>query len=787
MTGLAAEQLERGSVGLDGAGSVAGSAAVPGQASPMLESLRRIVQEVNNAPDLERALTIIVQRVKQAVGADVCSVYLNDFDNRRHVLHATDGLRAKAVGRVRLELGRGLIGLVSERAETINLDDAVTHPRYQRITDTGEEHYHGFLGAPIIQNRKVLGVLVLRQRVKRHFGDDEVTFVVTLASQLAGAITFARTNGELARLQDDGIPQRFLPGLPASPGIGIGVAVVVYPPADLNAVPDRRAENLDNEAKDFLGAVEHVAEDLDRFAVRTQAHLSAEDMALFDAWRLMLESDTLIDGTLSRIRAGNWAPGALRETIAEHAKVFDDMDDAYLRERASDVRDLGRCILTHLQKLTAAPIQYVPNTILVGDELSAMQIADVPREMLAGIVSTTGSGSSHVGILARGMGVPAAMAVADLPVGRVEGRELVVDGYRGRVYVAPGPTVRAEYQRLAEDDAALTSELQALRHLPSETTDGYLVPLYLNTGLVSEARPLGIEESAGVGLYRTELPFIVRDTFPGEAAQMSNYRRVLELFAPRPVTIRTLDIGGDKPLPYFPMHEANPFLGWRGIRITLDQPEIFLTQVRAILRASIGLDNLQILLPMISTVGEVDEALLLIHRAHEELLEEGYQVRLPPIGVMIEVPAAVYQCEALARRVDFLSVGTNDLTQYLLAVDRNNAHVAKLYDEFHPAVLRALLQILAGARVHGREVSVCGEMAGDPLATFLLLGMGVHSLSMGAGSLLRVKRVIRSISRARAREVLKVALQCEDAASVRRLLLDALEAVGLGGLVRPGK
>ncbi|NCA68521.1 MAG: phosphoenolpyruvate--protein phosphotransferase [Sphingobacteriia bacterium] len=753
----------------------------------MLESLRRIVQEVNNAPDLEQALAIIVQRVKQAVNADVCSVYLNDFDNRRHVLHATDGLRVRALGRARLEMGRGLVGLVSERAEPLNLDDAASHPRYQRLTDTGEAIYHGFLGAPIIQNRKVLGVLVLRQREKRHFAEDEVTFVVTLASQLAGAITFARTNGELARLQDDGIPQRFLPGLPASPGIGIGTAVVVYPPADLSAVPDRRPENPDGEMRAFLGAVEDVIADLDRFSTRTQSHLSTEDLALFDAWRLMLESDTLIDGTLSRIRAGNWAQGALRETIAEHVKVFEDMEDPYLRERGSDVRDLGRCILTHLQKLNTTPVQYRPDTILVGEDLTAMQIADVPRELLAGIVSTTGSGSSHVGILARGMGVPAAMAVSDLPVGRVEGREMVVDGYRGRVYVAPGPAVKSEYQRLSADDAALTNELQALRDLPAETTDGYQVPLFLNTGLVSEARPIGIEEAAGVGLYRTELPFIVRDTFPSETAQISNYRRVLELFAPRPVTIRTLDIGGDKPLPYFPMHEANPFLGWRGVRITLDQPEIFLTQIRAILRASIGLDNVQILLPMISTVSEVDEAKRLIGRVHDELLEEGYQVRMPPIGVMIEVPAAVYQSEALARRVDFLSVGTNDLTQYLLAVDRNNAHVAKLYDELHPAVLRALLQILAGARVHNREVSICGEMAGDPLATFLLLGMGVHSLSMGAGSLPRVKRVIRSISRMRAREVLKVALQCEDAAAIRKLLLDALEAVGLGGLVRPGK
>jgi phosphotransferase system enzyme I (PtsP) len=610
--------------------------------------------------------------------------------------------------------------------------------------------------------------------------------VVTLASQLAGAITYARTSGELARLQDEGIPQRFLPGLAASPGIGLGTAVVVYPPADLNAIPDRKAEDPQTEADSFRGAVQDVAEDLDRFAVRTQPHLTTEDLALFDAWRLMLESDTLIDGTLARIRAGNWAPGALRETIAEHARVFDAMDDPYLRERGSDVRDLGRCILMRLQNLTAAPVQYPAQTILVGEEISAMQIADVPRGHLAGVVSTTGSGSSHVAILARGMGVAAVMGVSDLPVGRVEGRDLVVDGYRGRIYVAPGPAVRAEYRRLAEDDRALTNELQTLKGLPAETTDGYQIPLYLNTGLVSEHRPMGIEESAGVGLYRTELPFIVRDSFPGEAAQMSNYRTVLELFAPRPVTIRTLDIGGDKPLPYFPMHEANPFLGWRGIRITLDHPEIFLTQVRAILRAAVGLDNLQILLPMISTVAEVDEALLLVHRAHDELLEEGYPVRVPPVGVMIEVPAAVYQSEALARRVDFLSVGTNDLTQYLLAVDRNNAHVAKLYDELHPAVLRALMQILVGARVHGREVGICGEMAGDPLAAVLLLGMGVHSLSMGAGSLLRVKRVIRSISRTRAREVLKVALQCESAEAVRRLLLDVLDAVGLTALVRPG-
>jgi phosphotransferase system enzyme I (PtsP) len=363
----------------------------------------------------------------------------------------------------------------------------------------------------------------------------------------------------------------------------------------------------------------------------------------------------------------------------------------------------------------------------------------------------------------------------------------VADGYRGRVYIEPSPAVEAEYQRLAADDRALSSELENLRGLPAETTDGYTLPLFLNTGLVSESRPLGIEESAGVGLYRTELPFMVRDRFPGETVQMANYRQVLKTFAPRPVSIRTLDVGGDKPLPYFPVEESNPFLGWRGIRITLDHPDIFLTQARAMLRAAIGLDNLQILLPMISNVGEVDAARRLIQQAHDELLEEGYQVRLPPIGVMVEVPAAVYQTEALARRADFLSVGTNDLTQYLLAVDRNNSHVAELYDELHPAVLRALLQVVQGARVHGREVSICGEMAGNPGAVILLLGMGVHSLSMSASSLLRVKSVIRSVSRARARELLQSVLDCEEAAEVNRLLVAALEDLRLGGLVRPGK
>ncbi|MCP4992427.1 MAG: phosphoenolpyruvate--protein phosphotransferase [Gammaproteobacteria bacterium] len=754
----------------------------------MLETLHRIVNKVNAAPDLGEALTIIVRRVKQAIHADVCSVYLTEFESRKHVLRATEGLRQEAVGKVSLPLYRGLIGLVCERAEPVSLDDAPSHPRYLAVAETGETAYHGFLGVPIIQNRKVLGVLVVRQLDHRQFDDEEVTFLFTLAAQLAGAITHAKASGELAeRLSDQGPPSRFLKGLPGASGIAIGSLVVAYQLADLGAVPDRQTDDPEGEIELFRRAVGVVGEDLRRLQGRLGSNLPAEDRALFDALLLMLESDLLVSQTIERIKLGEWAQGALHHTIESHARVFDEMDDIYLRERASDIRDLGRRVLMHLQQDSPGITEYPESTVLVGADVSAVQLAEVPRERLAGIVSATGSSSSHVAILARGMGIPAVMGVNDLPVARVEGREVIIDGYRGRVYVAPAPSVKEEYERLVRDEQQLGKELDVVRGLPCETTDGVELPLYLNTGLVSEMNVLGSDESQGVGLYRTELPFMVRDRFPGETVQMKNYRNVLETFAPRPVVLRTLDIGGDKPLPYFPIKESNPFLGWRGIRISLDHPEIFLTQIRAMLLAAVDLDNLQIMLPMVSTLLEVDELQLLVQRAHDELLEEGHGVVMPRLGVMVEVPAMVYQIEPLARRVDFISVGTNDLTQYLLAVDRNNPRVADVYDDMHPAVLNALQQIIAGSRKFNCPVSICGELAGNPLAAPLLMGMGVSSLSMSAGSLLKVKWVIRSHSCARGRQLLQGALRMESAEQVRAYMERALEDMGLAGLVRPGR
>jgi phosphotransferase system enzyme I (PtsP) len=411
-------------------------------------------------------------------------------------------------------------------------------------------------------------------------------------------------------------------------------------------------------------------------------------------------------------------------------------------------------------------------------------LGEVPIEKLIGVVSVMGSGNSHAAILARSMGIPTVMGLVDLPATRVHNRAVIIDGYTGRLFVNPSVKLTGYYSDILKEDQLISKGLEYTRDLPAETLDGHQIPLLVNTGLVADVA-LALERGAlGIGLYRSEVPFMIKDFFPSEAEQIDSYRHQLEPFAPNPVTIRTLDIGGDKSLSYFPIEEANPSLGWRGIRVTLDHPEIFLVQVRAMLLASEGLNNLRIMLPMVSSVVEIDEAVALINRAFEELLEDGHQLIKPPIGVMIEVPAAVYQVRSFARRVDFLSVGSNDLTQYLLAVDRNNPRVAALYSSYHPAVLSALLNIVDEAHKEDVQVSICGELAGEPIGAILLLAMGYDGLSMNSTSLAKVKSAIRGVTLDQAQQFLDTAFSFDEPQSVQQALGQMLIDAGLGRLSR---
>lgn len=757
----------------------------------MLDILRRIVQEVSSATELSEALRLVVARIREAMQVEVCSIYLAEHESKRYVLMATEGLNPDAVGKVSLNFSQGLVGLVGAREEPINIDNAPEHPKFHFLSETGEMPFQSFLGVPIIHHKRLLGVMVVQQRDPRHFDTSEEAFLVTVSAQLAGVIAHAEATGHLSALSsaNANTPKKTarFQGSPGAPGVGLGEAYVLTPIADLSLVEDRAPENIEAELVQFDRALAAARQEIRALGQNLSADLRPEEMTLFDVYLNILDDDTLGVEVKARIRDGNWAQGALRQVITHYIGHFQLMDDLYLRERASDILDLGSRILAHLQgaKRKLEDKDFPASTILVSEELTPGMLGEVPAKKLRGLVSMKGSSNSHVAILARSMGIPTVMGLMDLPEQQLHGLELIVDGYRGVIISSPTPELRKQYKAIFKEERALTRDLQGLRDLPAQTTDGFSIPLHVNTGLITDAVRSLERGAQGVGLYRTEVPFMMKDRFPSESEQQQIYRQQLETFAPNPVTMRTLDIGGDKALTYFPIVESNPFLGWRGIRITLDHPEIFLVQVRAMIKANEGLGNLRIMLPMVSSVGEVDEALHLIYRAHAEALEEGYQVDMPPIGVMIEVPAALYQIKELAQRVDFFSVGSNDLTQYLLAVDRNNPRVASLYQAFHPAVLQALKRIVEDVHKSGKTVTVCGELAGDPMGAVLLLAMGFDALSMNATSIPKVKSVLRGISMHWAQELLAEVVQYESAPIISATLQLALEKAGFARIVSP--
>ena len=751
----------------------------------MLKTLQRIVQEVNSARTLDETLSIIVRRVRRAMKTDVCSVYLFSEERQRFILMDSMGLKKESIKQVSLDAGQGLVGYVAMREEPVNLDDATQHPNYVYLVETGEERFHSFLGVPIIHQRRVLGVIVVQQQEKRRFDEGEEAFLVTVSAQLAGLLAHSLATGSSVGSGYSTLHGSCFKGVSGTSGIAMGRAVVILPVANLDTVPDRVPDDPEAEILQFREALTSVRDDIHEVNRRLAQRLSEEERALFEAYQRMLDDSALGQEVINKIREGNWAQGALCQVVTRHARFFELSQDDYLKERATDIRDLGRRVLAYLQKVEQQDIEYPQKAILVSEEVTPAMLGEIPKNRLAGLVSVQGSSNSHVAILARAMGIPAVMGTVDLPLGLLNGQSLIVDGYQGVVFNNPSDELLIQYSQLMQAEQDLQKGLEDIAGLPCETLDGYSMPLLVNTGLAQDIAHSLNHGAQGVGLFRTEVPFMVSERFPSESEQQAVYREQLQAFYPQPVIMRTLDIGGDKALPYFPIDEANPFLGWRGVRVTLDHPEVFLVQVRAMLRASEGLDNLQIMLPMVSNIPEVTESIALIERAYHELCTEGLQLKRPEIGVMIEVPGAIYQVAQIARYVDFLSVGSNDLTQYLLAVDRNNPRVADLYSSFHPAVLNALNTIAQACSGQNCRLSLCGELAGDPRGAILLMAMGYQSLSMNAVNLPRVKSAIRQLKLSDAQQLLQRVLQLETSDQVLEQLSDMMDQLGLSGLLQP--
>lgn len=744
--------------------------------------LREVVEKVAMATGLTEALELLVNETCLAMDTEVCSIYLADNDRRCYYLMATRGLKKPRGRTITLAFDEGIVGLVGRLAEPINLADAQSHPSFKYVPQVKEERYRAFLGVPIIYRRQLLGVLVVQQREHRQFDESEESFMVTLATQLAGILSQSQLNAIFGQYR-----QTRIRALAAAPCVAVaeGWQDISQPSLDLVYEASTLDSTLERER--LTQALEEAAAEFRRFSKRFAASSQKESAAIFDLYSHLLNDARLKRELFAQIDAGAVAEWAVKQVVEAFAAQFASLQDTYMRERASDLRALGQRLLFHLDDSTSGASQWPERFILVADELTATLLAEVPQDRLAGVVVRDGAANSHAAILVRAMGIPTVMG-ADIQPALLSQRLLIVDGYRGEVLVDPEPVLVKEYQRLVTEEIELSKLAEDDVEQPAALKSGERIQVMLNAGLSPEHEQLLGGRVDGVGLYRTEIPFMLQSGFPSEEEQVAQYQGMLQLYPQKPVTLRTLDIGADKQLPYMPISEENPCLGWRGIRITLDQPEIFLIQVRAMLRANAGTGNLGILLPMITSIEEVDEAKRLIDRAGREVEEMlGYVLPQPRLGVMIEVPSMIFMLPYLTSRVDFISVGTNDLTQYLLAVDRNNTRVASLYDSLHPAMLQVLRQILMQATESGLQVSLCGEMAGDPMGALLLVGLGYRNLSMNGRSVARIKYLLRNIELADAQVLAARVLTAQMTTDVRHLTAAFMERRGLGGLIRGGK
>ncbi|MEZ2586834.1 phosphoenolpyruvate--protein phosphotransferase [Kluyvera intermedia] len=747
----------------------------------MLTRLREIVEKVASAPRLNEALDILVTDVCQAMETEVCSVYLADNDRRCFYLMATRGLKKPRGRTITLAFDEGIVGLVGRLAEPINLADAQKHPSYKYIPSVKEERFRAFLGVPIIQRRQLLGVLVVQQRELRQFDESEESFLVTLATQMAAILSLSQLTALFGQYR-----QTRIRALPASPGVAIAEGWMDATLPLMEQVYEASSLDTALERERLTGALEEAANEFRRYSKRFAAGAQKETAAIFDLYSHLLSDASLRRELFAEVDKGAVAEWAVKKIVEKFAEQFAALSDGYLKERAGDLRTLGQRLLFHLDDTTTGANAWPERFILVADELSAATLAELPQDRLAGVVVRDGAANSHAAIMVRALGIPTVMG-ADIQPAILHGRQLVVDGYRGELLVDPEQILVKEYQRLISEENELSRLAEGDVERPAELKSGERVKVMLNAGLSPEHEQKLGRRIDGIGLYRTEIPFMLQSGFPSEEEQVAQYQGMLQMFNDKPVTLRTLDVGADKQLPYMPISEENPCLGWRGIRITLDQPEIFLVQVRAMLRANAATGNLSILLPMITNLEEVDEARRLIDRAGREVEEMiGYAIPKPRLGVMLEVPSMIFMLPNLASRVDFISVGTNDLTQYVLAVDRNNTRVASMYDSLHPGMIRVLSMIVQEAERYGLDLRLCGEMAGDPMCVTILIGLGFRHLSMNGRSVPRVKYLLRHIDLQDAQTLAQRSLEAQMATEVRHQVAAFMERRGLGGLIRGG-
>ncbi len=705
----------------------------------LLRQLREVMAEPVSAQD---RLDKIVVLIAANMVAEVCSVYVLRVDATLE-LYATEGLNRDAVHRTVLRSDEGLVGLVASQATAINLSNAQAHPAFSYRPETGEEIYHSFLGVPILRAGNTLGVLVVQNRARRTYSEEEVEALQTTAMVLAEMIA----SGELSALALPGAEPAarrslHLTGMALSEGIALGHVVLHEPRV---VVTNYIADDVPKELKHLGSAVETLRTDLDQLLEHGDMADGGEHRDVLEAYRMFAYDRGWVHKLEEAVMTGLTAEAAVERVQSDTRARMLRQTDPYLRERLHDLDDLANRLMRQLTGRDHAPSrENLPeNAILVARSMGPAALLDYDRKRLRGLVLEEGGPHSHVAIVARALGI-AAVGEIDNATGIADpGDAIIVDGSAGDVHLRPLPDMEAAYAERVRLGARRQQQYQALRDLPCVTKDGEEVTLLINAGLSVDLPHIADTGAAGIGLFRTELQFMVAPNFPRSSEQYALYRAVLDAAADKPVTFRTLDIGGDKVLPYMRnIEEENPALGWRAIRLGLDRPALLRTQLRALLRAAGG-RSLKIMFPMIAIVAEFTQAKELVERELTHLRRHGH--KLPEeveVGSMVEVPSLLYQLDELLEHADFLSVGSNDLVQFLYAVDRGNPRVSSRFDPISAPVLRALKDIADKCREHGKPVTVCGELASQPIGALALAALGYRSLSLTPSAVGPVKAML---------------------------------------------
>ncbi|HMP72157.1 MAG TPA: phosphoenolpyruvate--protein phosphotransferase [Kiritimatiellia bacterium] len=730
---------------------------------------------------LEDFLQTVVSVVAYHMRAAVCSVYLYDEDGQELVLRATQGLNKESVGKVRLKLGEGLSGIALKELRPIREGSAFHNPNFKFFPGIEEEKYQAFLAVPIVRGLVRVGVMVLQDPVQDYFDENDTKALIAIAAQLASTIENAKLLMALHRIRTDlaaeakGPPAeplpKFIKGRPGARGHGRGRAVVIG--AEAEGFVDEGSLTLPGGTlEDFLYALKQTEIQLEALQVQMDRRLADVASMIFSAHILILKDRKFSGAMGDLIRGGLSAREAIVRVVSEYVRLFAKSPNPRLQEKVQDVKDLGRRLIGNLVRDNEESPDYTDH-VIVARELLPSDILKLSAQNAEGLVLVGGGETAHVTILARSLDLP--MVMVNEPRLLEEGGELrlLVDGDQGNLYLNPDGEILAQFDQL--DATRREAEGYGERMGPeTRTRDGTRVRLMANINMLSELEAAKQLKAEGVGLYRSEFPFIVRTSFPSEEEQYRVYRRLVEEMAGHEITFRTLDVGGDKILSYGPgSAEANPFLGLRAIRFSFRYRDVFEQQLRAMLRAGVDA-KVRIMFPLISSVEDFVEARKVVGECIAQLAREGVAHHgSPKLGVMIEVPAAVGVVEELAREADFLSIGGNDLVQYILAVDRTNEQLSDFYVSHHPAVLRALERIAVAARKHKRPLSFCGEMAADPRMLPFLVGIGIHAFSVEPRRIPSVHQVVTKLSYGvcgkGAKKVLKLGRLAEIDAAIRAM------------------